>query len=226
LLALFAAASFALAAPEIPKLPAITRAPQITYVDASGNVIGVRGGQFAPPVDIARLPAYVPAAFVAIEDRRFYDHEGFDPVGMARAVVKDVTQGKREGASTITQQLARNLFLTNDQTVQRKATELVYAVQLENTYSKNQILGLYLSRVNFGGGAWGLEAAARRVVSFLRASLVSSSARVMTMKPACTACRIRAPSLAALGMEMKAARGEAWSAATNIARPSRDLRSP
>ncbi|HET9161727.1 MAG TPA: PBP1A family penicillin-binding protein [Caulobacteraceae bacterium] len=163
MIALFAAAfSFGLAAPEIPKLPPITRAAQITYVDASGDVIGVRGGQFAPPVDVNRLPSYVPAAFVAIEDRRFYDHEGFDPVGMARAIVKDVTQGKREGASTITQQLARNLFLTNDQTVQRKATELIYAVQLEQAFSKKQILGLYLSRVNFGGGAWGLEAAARR----------------------------------------------------------------
>jgi penicillin-binding protein 1A len=162
LIALFAALSFGLAAPQLPKLPPITRAAQITYVDAGGEVIGVRGGQFAPAVDVARLPSYVPAAFVAIEDRRFYDHEGFDPVGMARAIVKDVTQGKREGASTITQQLARNLFLTNDQTVQRKATELVYAIQLEQTYSKKQILGLYLSRVNFGGGAWGLEAAARR----------------------------------------------------------------
>jgi penicillin-binding protein 1A len=162
LLALIAIASWALAAPEIPKLPPIVRPAQITYVDQSGAVIGVRGGQWAPPVDIARLPAHVPAAFVSIEDRRFYDHEGFDPVGMARAIVKDVTQGKREGASTITQQLARNLFLTNDQNIQRKATELVYAVQLEQTYSKKQILGLYLSRVNFGGGAWGLDAAARR----------------------------------------------------------------
>jgi penicillin-binding protein 1A len=162
-LALIAAASLLGAGPDIPQLPAIRRDPQITYLDRSGGVIGVRGGRFAPPVDIARLPAYVPAAFVAIEDRRFYSHDGFDPMGMARALVADLAAGRaREGASTITQQLARNLFLGSDRTMERKATELVYAVELERAYSKSQILGLYLSRVYFGAGAYGLEAAAQR----------------------------------------------------------------
>lgn len=160
--AVIAAASLSLPV-ELPKLPPIVREPQITYVDRSGQVIGVRGGKFAPPVDVARLPAYVPGAFVAIEDKRFYEHEGFDPRGIARAIVKDLTKGKMEGASTITQQLARNLFpIGFDQTAERKAKELVYAIQLEQTFSKQQILGLYLSRVNFGEGAWGLEAASRR----------------------------------------------------------------
>jgi penicillin-binding protein 1A len=114
-------------------------------------------------VDLAKLPPYVPAAFVAIEDRRFYEHTGFDPMGIARAVVTDLTEGRaKEGASTITQQLARNLFLSSDRTVERKAQELMYAVQLERTYSKKQILGLYLSRVYFGGGAYGIEAASQR----------------------------------------------------------------
>jgi penicillin-binding protein 1A len=163
LLALLATASILGAAPELPRLPPIRRDPQITYVDRSGAVIGVRGGKYAPPVNIDRLPAYVPAAFVSIEDRRFYEHQGFDPMGMARALMTDVAKGRAaQGASTITQQLARNLFLTNDQTFERKADELVLAVQLERTYSKKQILGLYLSRVNFGKGAWGLEAAAQR----------------------------------------------------------------
>ncbi len=146
----------------MPSLPPITRDPQITYVDRSGQVIGVRGGRFAPPVDVAKLPAYVPAAFVSIEDRRFYSHAGFDPVGIARAVIADVGGGKAEGASTITQQLARNLFLTNARTLERKGQELIYAVELEQTYSKNQILGLYLSRVYFGSGAYGIEAASQR----------------------------------------------------------------
>jgi penicillin-binding protein 1A len=162
-LALLAAASILGGTPEIPRLPPIRRDPQITYLDRSGAVIGVRGGRYGPPVDIDRLPAYVPAAFVAIEDRRFYSHEGFDPMGMARALVADLAAGRaREGASTITQQLARNLFLDADRTMERKATELVYAVELEQAYSKKQILGLYLSRVYFGAGAYGIEAAAER----------------------------------------------------------------
>jgi len=161
-LSLVAAASLSFAGADLPRLPAITREAQITYVDRSGAVIGVRGGRFAPPVDLARLPPYVPAAFVSIEDRRFYEHSGFDPVGIARAVVADLSSGKSQGASTITQQLARNLFLSADQTIERKATELMYAIQLERTYSKKQILALYLSRVYFGEGAYGLEAAAQR----------------------------------------------------------------
>jgi penicillin-binding protein 1A len=160
---LIAAVSILGQAPEIPALPPIRREPQITYLDRHGAVIGVRGGQYAPPVNVDRLPAYVPGAFVAIEDKRFYEHEGFDAVGIARSLLTDVAKGRMaQGASTITQQTARLLFLNQDKTIERKATELVYAVQLERTYSKKQILGLYLSRANFGSGAWGLEAAAER----------------------------------------------------------------
>jgi penicillin-binding protein 1A len=158
---LFGHASFQ--APELPKLPEIKREPQITYVDRSGAVLGVRGGRYAPPVNLASIPAYVPAAFVAIEDRRFYEHQGVDALGIARALVADAIKGRMaQGASTITQQLARNLFLTNDRNLERKATEAVYAIQLERTYTKRQILGLYLSRAYFGEGAYGLEAAAER----------------------------------------------------------------
>ncbi|MFI4964542.1 MAG: transglycosylase domain-containing protein [Caulobacterales bacterium] len=160
--ALLAASSLSFSGADLPRLPPITREAQITYVDRTGAVIGVRGGRFAPPADLARMPAYVPAAFVSIEDRRFYEHGGFDPVGMARAVIADLGSGKSQGASTITQQLARNLFLSADQTIERKATELMYSVQLERTYSKKQILALYLSRVYFGEGAYGIEAAAQR----------------------------------------------------------------
>lgn len=161
---LLAASSLQFAqAPELPRMPAIQRAPQVTYLDRNGAVIGVRGGRFAPPVEIASLPAYVPAAFVSIEDRRFYEHNGFDPRGIARAVVAGLSEGRAtQGASTITQQLARNLFLSQERTLERKATELVYAVELERTYTKKQILGLYLSRVYFGSGAYGLEAASQR----------------------------------------------------------------
>ncbi|MBQ1541928.1 MAG: PBP1A family penicillin-binding protein [Caulobacteraceae bacterium] len=163
MIALLAAASLFAPAPELPRLPEIRRDPQITYVDRSGAVLGVRGGRYAPPTDLAKLPAYVPGAFVAIEDRRFYSHTGFDAMGIARAIVADLGQGHAaQGASTITQQLARNLFLSADRTVERKAMELVYAVQLERTYTKKQILALYLSRTYFGAGAYGIEAASQR----------------------------------------------------------------
>ncbi len=163
MISLAVTASLSLTAPELPPLPPIKREAQVVYVDRSGALLGVRGGRYGPPVDIAKLPAYVPGAFVAIEDRRFYDHTGFDPIGIARAIVVNAEQGRAaQGASTITQQLARNLFLSADQTMERKAREVLYAVQLERTYSKKQILGLYLSRVYFGGGAYGIEQASRR----------------------------------------------------------------
>ena len=92
--ALAAAVSLAsFGAPELPKLPEIKREPQVTYVDRSGAVLGVRGGKYAPPVNLAGVPAYVPAAFVAIEDRRFYEHQGVDALGLARALVTDAIKG-------------------------------------------------------------------------------------------------------------------------------------
>src|SRR6185503_14806568 len=165
---------------DLPSLPAITREPQVTYLDRSGALLGVRGGAYGPPIDIAKLPPHVPAAFIAIEDRRFYEHTGFDPVGIARAIVTDLTQGRAaQGASTITQQLARMLFLNNDRTVERKTRELMYAVQLERSYSKRQILGLYLSRAYFGSGAYGLEAASRRYFNKPAARLTVKEAAIL-----------------------------------------------
>ena len=177
---MLAAAAVFSGLPDISHLDEVRHQPQITYLDRSGAILGVRGGQYAAPVDIDRLPPYVPAAFVAIEDRRFYEHGGFDPMGMARAFAKDLERGKIvEGASTITQQLARNLFLSPDQTVERKAEEVMLAVQLEQRYSKKQILGLYLSRVYFGGGAYGLEAAARRFYDKPASQLTIAEAAVL-----------------------------------------------
>lgn len=147
----------------LPPLPPIERTPQVVFVDRNGARIGVRGGRYGPPVDLRTLPAYVPAAFVAIEDRRFYSHPGFDPAGIARAAAANLAEGGvAQGGSTITQQVARLLYLSPEQTLERKAREIALAVQLEQAYSKSQILGIYLSRINFGKGAWGLEAASWR----------------------------------------------------------------
>ncbi|HEV2364390.1 MAG TPA: PBP1A family penicillin-binding protein [Caulobacteraceae bacterium] len=185
MLALVAAAlSLGLDLPSLPPLPPIRREPQARFLDRSGALIGVRGGRFAPPVDLAKLPPYVPAAFVAIEDRRFWEHPGFDPMGMARAMLEDLAEGRpAQGASTITQQLARNLFLNDDKSLERKGRELVYAVELEQSYSKRQILGLYLSRIYFGEGAWGIEAAAQRYFGHSAARLTLKEAAMLAALP-------------------------------------------
>ena len=150
--------------PSISKLNAVTRQPSITYIDRTGAVLAMRGSQAAPAIDIDTLPKYVPDAFIAIEDQQFYHHFGFNPWGIIRSEMHNLTHhgGPLQGGSTITQQLARNLFLSRDQNMRRKGQELLLAIELEIKYSKKQILGLYLARMDYGHGAYGLEAAANR----------------------------------------------------------------
>jgi len=179
-------AVFATDLPDTSKLFDVQRQPSITYLDRSGAVVAVRGSQYAPPADLDHLPPYVPAAFVAIEDRQFYHHVGFNPWGMVRSGLYNLVHpgGALRGGSTITQQLARNLFLTAAQTYRRKAQELILAVWLELHFSKKQILALYLNRVNFGGGAYGIEAAAQRYFNKAAAGLTLGEAALLaaTMK--------------------------------------------
>ncbi|MES2340166.1 MAG: penicillin-binding protein 1A [Pseudomonadota bacterium] len=157
-------AVFAVDLPDTSKLYDVKRQPSISYLDRSGALVAVRGSQYAPPVDLDKLPPYVPKAFIAIEDRWFYWHWGFNPWGIIRSTLYNVTHhgGPLRGGSTITQQLARNLFLTANQTYRRKAQELILAVWLEAKFTKKEILSLYLNRVYFGAGAYGIEAAAQR----------------------------------------------------------------
>jgi len=143
---------------EIPKRP-----PSIRIVDDGGRVLALRGDAGGAVLTLKELPSYVPKAFVAIEDRRFYEHYGIDPFGIGRALVANILhRGISQGASTITQQLAKNLFLTQERTVTRKLQEALLAVWLERKFSKTQILELYLNRVYFGAGAYGIEQAAQR----------------------------------------------------------------
>ncbi len=142
----------------VPKRP-----PNVEVVDASGRLIANRGDTGGEAVRLADLPAHVPQAVIAIEDRRFYAHFGLDPIGLARAMIANATTGELvQGGSTLTQQLAKNLFLTPDRTLERKLQEAVLALWLEWSYSKDQILEMYLNRVYFGGGAHGVDGAARR----------------------------------------------------------------
>ena len=143
---------------EIPKRP-----PTIQIVGMDGSVLAQRGEMAGANVALKDLPPYLPKAFIAIEDRRFYSHFGIDPVGILRALVTNVLhRGVSQGGSTLTQQLAKNLFLTQERTMQRKLQEAELALWLERKHSKNEILELYLNRVYFGSGAYGVEAAAQR----------------------------------------------------------------
>jgi penicillin-binding protein 1A len=168
---------------EIPKRP-----PSVLILGDNGATLTTRGDMGGAAVPLSELPDYVPNAFVAIEDRRFYSHHGVDPLGIARALVADVIRhGASQGGSTITQQLAKNLFLTQERTVTRKLQEIVLALWLEHKFSKSQILELYLNRVYFGSGAYGIEAAAQRYFG--------KSARQLTLaEAAMLAGLVQAPS--------------------------------
>jgi penicillin-binding protein 1A len=168
---------------EIPKRP-----PSVLILGDNGATLATRGDMGGAAVPIGELPDYVPNAFIAIEDRRFYSHGGIDPLGISRALVADVLhRGTAQGGSTITQQLAKNLFLTQERTVNRKLQEIVLALWLEHKYSKRQILELYLNRVYFGAGAYGIEGAAQRYFG--------KSARQLTLaEAAMLAGLVQAPS--------------------------------
>lgn len=139
------------------------RTRAVTLLDVNGRVIARRGIDSGLPVTLRDLPPYVPQAVLASEDRRFYSHFGLDFWGLGRAAWVNMNAGRVvQGGSTITQQLAKNLFLKPERTYGRKIQEALLAVYLEMSYSKDEILALYLNRVYFGAGAYGIDAAARR----------------------------------------------------------------
>jgi len=138
------------------------RPANIRIVASNGQLLSNRGKTGGEAISLRELPYYVPAAVMAIEDRRFYEHIGVDPIGILAAMIDNVRSGRVErGGSTITQQLAKNLFLTPDQNIGRKVQEALLALWLEQNYTKEDILELYLNRVFFGNGATGIEAAAQ-----------------------------------------------------------------
>ncbi|MDQ8737557.1 PBP1A family penicillin-binding protein [Paenibacillus sp. LHD-38] len=143
-------------------LPVTAISQTSQMIDLQGNVIDTfHAGENRRSVQLPDISHYLIEATLAIEDRRFYDHRGFDMKGMARAVMVNVQSlSARQGASTLTQQLARNLYLTHERTWQRKMKEAMYTVQLEMSYSKDEILGMYLNQIYYGHGSYGIEAAA------------------------------------------------------------------
>ncbi len=134
--------------------------PMVVY-DSKGTVIAELGAERRYPVPIEEMPKYVYQAVVAVEDGRFYEHSGIDPWGIARAMVANIKAGRMvEGGSTLTQQLVKVIYLTPERKLKRKIKEAIIAYRLDKELSKEKILELYLNQVNFGRGAYGIQAAA------------------------------------------------------------------
>jgi penicillin-binding protein 1A len=167
----------------------VNRPLAFTFLDANGHEVGHRGAAIGDRLHLNEMPAYLPAAFIAMEDRRFYDHHGIDVRGLMRATLRNVRAGHWvAGGSTITQQTAKIVFTSQERTLSRKWQELFEAAQLEKSYSKTQILELYLNRIYLGSGAYGVDGAAH--VYF------NKSARELTLpEAAMLATLTRAPSV-------------------------------
>ena len=148
--------------PDVEQAIAATRTPTVRIVTQQGREIARRGERYGASVRLAEVPLALPHAILATEDRRFYDHFGIDPIGIARAMVVNVQAGGIvQGGSTLTQQAAKNLFLKPERTLRRKLQEVLLALWLEAKFTKDQILTIYLNRVYFGQRVYGVEAAAR-----------------------------------------------------------------
>ncbi|MEE2527049.1 PBP1A family penicillin-binding protein [Hyphobacterium sp. HN65] len=176
---------------DIPELPAnletlwdVRRESSVTLLDRNGEVIDVRGPLYGAPARIEDLPDHVAQAFIAIEDRRFYEHSGVDIWGAARAVLANLQAGATvQGGSTITMQLVKNLVLTPERSMRRKFQEMRLAIELERRLSKDEILQLYLNRIYFGARAYGIEAAARRYFDKPAAELTLAEAAMLAALP-------------------------------------------
>ena len=178
---------YTLAFPNPMTLRVSERAPVIRILAADGSLLTERGQAYDyVPIDL--MPRHVIHAVVATEDRRFFDHWGIDPAGLVRAAFANLRARRlTQGGSTLTQQLAKNLFLSSERTFARKIEELLLALWLEVRLSKSDILELYLNRVYFGGGAYGIEAAAQRYFD-------KSAQRLTIAEAAVIAGLLKAPS--------------------------------
>ena len=168
LVAVGIAIAVGVAASNLPSFDELKRSPNgqtIRVRDANGAIIVSIGPNYGRWMKLSETPEVMRAAMVAVEDRRFRYHFGIDPIGLARAFTIAVQRGgsgRWQGASTISQQLARNIFLSNNYSVSRKAQEAILAMAIEWTFTKDEILELYLNKVYFGGGSYGIDAASRR----------------------------------------------------------------
>lgn len=166
--------------PSIEQLALPKRPPNIAVYYANGGLIANRGKTGGQSIELKELPWYVPLAFVAIEDRRFFEHFGFDFKSILRAAYSNILNHRiNQGGSTITQQLAKNVFLTSERSFKRKTNEIIIALWLEHRFTKLKILELYINRVYFGAGAFGIDAAAHRYFNKPAPELTISEAAML-----------------------------------------------
>ncbi|HYE45638.1 MAG TPA: PBP1A family penicillin-binding protein [Caulobacter sp.] len=185
--------------PERAALFAVNRAPGIRFLDREGELIATRGPRYGERITLGQLPRHVPQAFLAAEDRRFYQHGALDFHGIARAAYVNWRAGRTvQGGSTITQQLAKGLFLTPEQTMKRKLHEAVMARRLYRVLSRDEILELYLNRIYFGANTFGIDGASRSYFGKPAAELSIAEAALLASLP-------KAPSRLALNKNMAAA---------------------
>jgi len=174
--------------PDLEKLETPTRRPSITLLAADRSVLATYGDLHAGAVKFDEVPPYLIQAIVATEDRRFFEHSGIDVIGIVRAAFTNLMAGAiRQGGSTLTQQLAKNLFLTPERSLKRKIQELLLAFWMEARFSKKQIFTIYMNRVYLGAGAYGVEAAARyyfgvpaRALSLRQATVIAGLLKAPT----------------------------------------------
>lgn len=187
------------ALPDREALFAIGRAPGIQFQDRNGQIIATRGPRYGMRVRLSGLPAYVPQAFLAAEDRRFYKHGPVDAHAIARAAWINWRSGRVvQGGSTLSQQLAKGLFLSPEQTMKRKLQEAFLASKLEKSLSKDEVLELYLNRIFFGANTFGVDGASRTYFGKPASQLTLSEAALLAALP-------KAPSRLALNRGMDAA---------------------
>ncbi len=149
--------------PDVSKINRFERRPSVTFVSADGATIATYGDLYGGAVGLDEMSPYLPQSVLATEDRRFYSHFGLDLAGVARATFANLRAGRTvQGGSTITQQLAKNIFLSSERSFRRKVQELMLALWLEQKFDKDQILTIYLNRVYLGAGTYGVEAASHR----------------------------------------------------------------
>src|SRR5712671_3291647 len=154
---------FALTLPDTGELTRAERRPSVTILASDGSLLTTLGDLFGQPLSLQEMSPYLPKAVIATEDRRFYSHFGIDPIGLVRASFANLSAGHVvQGGSTITQQLAKNLFLTPERSLSRKIHETLLALWLEHRFTKGQILEIYLNRVYLGAATYGVDAAAHR----------------------------------------------------------------
>jgi penicillin-binding protein 1A len=183
-----ALAYFAFTLPDLSGIDKFNRRPSLSFVGNDGQVLATYGDLYGGVVELREMPRWLPQAVIATEDHRFYDHFGIDVIGLARAAYVNVRAGRVvQGGSTITQQLAKNVFLTHDRTLKRKIQETLLALWLERRFTKDQILTIYLNRVYLGAGTYGVEAAARRYFG-------KSAREVTRLEAAMIAGLLKAPS--------------------------------